>query len=41
VPSVIAVVEDAPVGAPATKRRVQALEREVREQPTVASVNGY
>jgi uncharacterized membrane protein YdfJ with MMPL/SSD domain len=41
VPSVVAVVEDAPVGSPATKRRVEALEDEVRGQRGVASVSGY
>jgi len=41
VPSVIAVVEDAPVAAPATRRRVEALENEVRERADVASVTGY
>jgi uncharacterized membrane protein YdfJ with MMPL/SSD domain len=39
--AVIAVVEDAPVADPATKQRVMALEREVRERPDVASVTGY
>jgi uncharacterized membrane protein YdfJ with MMPL/SSD domain len=41
VPAVIAVVEDAPVAVPATRRRVEALEREVMEHPDVASVSGY
>ncbi|HET7416452.1 MAG TPA: efflux RND transporter permease subunit [Solirubrobacterales bacterium] len=41
VPAVIAVVEDAPVGAPATRRRVEALEDEVRARADVASVTGY
>ncbi len=41
VPAVIAVVEDAPVADPATKERVVALEREVRERSDVASVTGY
>jgi RND superfamily putative drug exporter len=41
VPAVVAVVEDAPVAAPATKRRVEALEDEVRERGDVASVTGY
>ena len=41
VPAVIAVVEDAPVAQPATRRRVEALEREVRERADVASVTGY
>jgi uncharacterized membrane protein YdfJ with MMPL/SSD domain len=41
IPAVIAVVEDAPVANPATKRRVEALEQQVRERPDVASVTGY
>jgi uncharacterized membrane protein YdfJ with MMPL/SSD domain len=41
VPAVIAVVEGAPVANSATRRRVVALEREVRERPDVASVTGY
>jgi len=41
VPAVIAVVEDAPVAAPATRRRVEALENEVRRRGDVASVSGY
>jgi RND superfamily putative drug exporter len=41
VPAVVAVVEDAPVAKPATRRRVEALEREVRERGDVASVTGY
>jgi RND superfamily putative drug exporter len=41
IPAVIAVVEDAPVANPATRRRVEALEREVRERNDVASVTGY
>jgi uncharacterized membrane protein YdfJ with MMPL/SSD domain len=41
VPAVIAVVEDAPVSAPATRRRVEALEDEVRRRADVASVSGY
>ncbi|MGE0067644.1 MAG: MMPL family transporter [Solirubrobacterales bacterium] len=41
VPAVIAVVEDAPVGSPATRARVTALEAEVRERADVASVSGY
>ncbi|HMI82319.1 MAG TPA: efflux RND transporter permease subunit [Solirubrobacterales bacterium] len=41
IPAVIAVVEDAPVADPATRRRVVALEREVRERSDVASVTGY
>jgi len=41
IPAVIAVVEDAPVANPATRRRVEALEQQVRERPDVASVTGY
>jgi RND superfamily putative drug exporter len=41
VPAVIAVVEDAPVAAPATKQRVERLEEEVAKRPDVASVSGY
>src|SRR3954447_24287965 len=40
-PAVVAVVEDAPVASPATRRRVEALENEVRERGDVASVTGY
>ena len=39
--AVIAVVEDAPVGAPATRARVTALEDEIRERSDVAAVTGY
>ena len=41
VPAVIAVVEDAPVAAPATRERVERLEQRVRERGDVASVTGY
>jgi uncharacterized membrane protein YdfJ with MMPL/SSD domain len=41
VPAVIAVLEDAPVADPATKQRVQALERQVGARADVASVSGY
>jgi uncharacterized membrane protein YdfJ with MMPL/SSD domain len=41
VPAVIAVVQDAPVAEPATRRRVEALERQVRERADVAAVTGY
>jgi RND superfamily putative drug exporter len=41
VPAVVAVVENAPVTQPATRRRVQGLENEVRERADVASVTGY
>jgi uncharacterized membrane protein YdfJ with MMPL/SSD domain len=40
-PSVIALVEDAPVASPATRARVEALERQVRHNPEVAAVVGY
>lgn len=40
-PAVLAVVQNAPVTDPATKQRVVALEREIRERPDVASVTGY
>jgi len=40
-PAVLAVVEDAPVGAAATRARVEALERGVRQRPEVESVTGY
>jgi RND superfamily putative drug exporter len=40
-PQVIAVVEHAPVSQPATRARVEALEREVRERGDVAAVSGY
>jgi uncharacterized membrane protein YdfJ with MMPL/SSD domain len=41
VPAVIAVVQDAPVAKPATRARVDALERQVRARPDVASVTGF
>ncbi|HET9153249.1 MAG TPA: MMPL family transporter [Solirubrobacterales bacterium] len=41
VPAVVAVVEDAPVAAPATRQRVEALENAVRRRSDVASVSGY
>jgi len=41
VPAVVAVVENAPVAQPATRRRVLALENEMRERAEVASVTGY
>jgi RND superfamily putative drug exporter len=40
-PAVVAVVENAPVAAAATRQRVVALENEVRERGDVASVTGY
>ena len=41
VPAVLAVIEDAPVADPATRRRVEKLEDEVAARPDVASVSGY
>jgi uncharacterized membrane protein YdfJ with MMPL/SSD domain len=41
IPAVIAVVEDAPVAQPATEKRIEALEQQVRERSDVASVTGY
>jgi len=41
IPAVIAVVEDAPVAEPATRKRVEALEQQIRERSDVASVTGY
>jgi uncharacterized membrane protein YdfJ with MMPL/SSD domain len=41
VPAVVAVVENAPVNAPATRARVEGLENEVRERGDVAAVTGY
>jgi uncharacterized membrane protein YdfJ with MMPL/SSD domain len=40
-PAVLAVVQDAPVAAPATRARVERLERQVRARPDVQSVSGY
>jgi uncharacterized membrane protein YdfJ with MMPL/SSD domain len=40
-PSVVALVEDAPVARPATRARVEALEDSVRRNPEVDSVVGY
>lgn len=40
-PAVIAVVENAPVGRPSTRARVEALENQVRERSDVAAVSGY
>ncbi len=40
-PAVLAVVENAPLAAPATRARVEALERSVRRRPGVNSVTGY
>lgn len=41
VPAVIAVVENAPVGRPSSRARVEGLERAVRERSDVAAVSGY
>jgi RND superfamily putative drug exporter len=41
VPAVIAVVGNAPIGSPATRARVSALEEEIRERADVAAVTGY
>jgi uncharacterized membrane protein YdfJ with MMPL/SSD domain len=40
-PSVVALVEGAPVTRPATRARVEALERQVRRNPEVAAAVGY
>lgn len=41
IPAVLAVVADAPVTAPATRRRVERLENIVRRRGDVAAVSGY
>ncbi|HEX7058950.1 MAG TPA: MMPL family transporter [Solirubrobacterales bacterium] len=41
VPAVIAVMKNAPVASPATRARVEALERSVRRRADVQSVTGY
>jgi RND superfamily putative drug exporter len=41
IPAVLAVVENAPVAAPATRARVEALENSVRRRAEVKSVTGY
>ncbi len=41
IPAVLAIVKDAPVAAPATRARVEALERSVRRRADVKSVTGY
>jgi uncharacterized membrane protein YdfJ with MMPL/SSD domain len=41
VPAVIVVVDEAPVAKPSTRRRVAALERELRANHDVKSVDGY
>jgi uncharacterized membrane protein YdfJ with MMPL/SSD domain len=40
-PAVLAVVKNAPIGAAASRARVEALERGVRRQPGVETVSGY
>ena len=40
-PAVIVVVQNAPVGKPASRKRVTALEDQVRARPDVKSVSGY
>jgi len=40
-PAVLVVVEDAPVGKPASRARVTSLERQVAARPDVKSVTGY
>jgi uncharacterized membrane protein YdfJ with MMPL/SSD domain len=41
IPAVQVVVKDAPVAKPATRRRIAALEAELRERGDVESVSGY
>ena len=41
VPGVVVVLDRAPVGKPSTRRRVGALEAELRRRADVASVSGY
>jgi uncharacterized membrane protein YdfJ with MMPL/SSD domain len=40
-PAVLAVVQHAPVALPATRARVERLERQVRARPDVAAVTGF
>jgi RND superfamily putative drug exporter len=40
-PAVLVVVENTPVGKPASRARVTSLERQVRERPDVDSVTGF
>jgi uncharacterized membrane protein YdfJ with MMPL/SSD domain len=40
-PAVVAIVENAPVAKPASRKRVEALERGVRRRADVKSVSGY
>ena len=41
IPAVLVVVEDAPVAAPATRAKVEALEQRLRRRADVKSVTGY
>jgi uncharacterized membrane protein YdfJ with MMPL/SSD domain len=41
VPGVIVVVDDAPVAAPATRKRIEAMAAELRRREDVESVDGY
>jgi RND superfamily putative drug exporter len=41
IPAVFAIVRNAPVAAPSSRARVEALERSVRRRPDVSSVTGY
>ncbi len=41
IPAVLGIATDAPIAAPATRARVEALERSVRRRPDVSSVTGY
>jgi uncharacterized membrane protein YdfJ with MMPL/SSD domain len=41
IPGVLVLVEDAPVAEAATRRRVAAIERQLRRDPDVKSVSGY
>ncbi len=41
IPAVLVLLEDVDVDAPATRARVKALERSVRQHPDVKSVSGY
>jgi RND superfamily putative drug exporter len=41
IPAVLAIFKNVPIAAPATRDRVEALERSVRRRPDVNSVTGY
>ena len=41
IPAVLAIVKNAPIAAPSSRARVEALERSVRRRPGVSSVTGY